>query len=730
MTISEQTETSPPPPPPAPERPPASVHTSYARVLRAVLLRELRQNWIVVALVFLAEFLFLALGEASGNGFMAYRYDPLNILLYGSLRFCVPASCIVGGLVIGLFQPLPDRNFDRWAFGIHRPVPRWLLFLGRAAAGFLLYALSVGLPLCLLLLYSTTSSGGHFFLWQYTLPYIADFFTGLVFYCAGLLVMDRRALICGSKVVPLVLAAMACTLSLLFPTFSAALLTSLICIVLFAVAALGSFVTHGYTLPARPAVRFANIVVLLLSSSMLVSLASAAVDSWFYGKRNEAMSSLPADSISEPPAITQKSRAVVADGSLATVISSIGNRGSNTNTGYFDSAGNQIDPKFPYGQILHYPNYTSSPQRGYRDLQYLAQDELSVPSRLPGTPEVRNHWIFDSTRNLFFVYRQPPVPYTFLGTFGATGFKPQSADATPFAPLLQDPALSLVTTEKAVLSLNKLAFSVFPIFAAPDGEIIRSYQSLRQDDGIDRTSCVVTDQGIYLLNNKDVPLRLALYRPFLNSHILKLYRIPSKGWWIVEYDSYNSNASQRSQHFEFYDDRGALLSTQEFPELRGDSAPIPLSPDARAIEESFATRTTLADALFQEPLFLRGSLWRIQTVVSWSSYPPSRFIRFASYFFPSRSPTLEFIAWAAVLGWAGGAWLLARFYRASSPLLWGLLGLLFGPALLLTFISTHTFPTRIKCPNCHVRRPIADPVCPNCKAPWPAPVQTGTEIFT
>ena len=116
-----------------------------------------------------------------------------------------------------------------------------------------------------------TRAGGLFFLWQYTLPHLADFFTGIVYYFAGLLIADRQARLYGSRVVPLVGALTASALVIAVPWFTAALVIAVAFAALFAAAALGSAVSRGYQLHAPAIWRLATVMILLLAFSLLLA---------------------------------------------------------------------------------------------------------------------------------------------------------------------------------------------------------------------------------------------------------------------------------------------------------------------------------------------------------------------------------------------------------------------------------------------------------------------------
>ncbi len=158
------------------------------------MLKELRQNWLNLALVICLEFIIVCVAEWFRSGWLFdTMHDYHNVLLLPAVRDSITLGCAAAGLLLGVLQPLADRNFDLWAFLTHRPVPRWWLYLGRIIAGLLLYGIAAGLPVAFALAIAPARWGGRFFIWEYTLPPIADWMSGLAFYFVGLLIMERQS---------------------------------------------------------------------------------------------------------------------------------------------------------------------------------------------------------------------------------------------------------------------------------------------------------------------------------------------------------------------------------------------------------------------------------------------------------------------------------------------------------------------------------------------------------
>jgi hypothetical protein len=80
---------------------------SPAHLLAAVIAKELRQNLISLALVYLIEFMLIMFEEWFRSGFWSEtRGTYLNVLLDPSVRAAIPFACAAAGLCLGIAQPV------------------------------------------------------------------------------------------------------------------------------------------------------------------------------------------------------------------------------------------------------------------------------------------------------------------------------------------------------------------------------------------------------------------------------------------------------------------------------------------------------------------------------------------------------------------------------------------------------------------------------------------------
>ena len=715
-------------------------HPATGRVLRAVILKEMRQNLVLVALAFLLMVIVALFGEYYRSGFLSYRYDPLNVLLYESVRASIPLACAVAAFILGVAQPLSDLNFDRWAFLMHRPVPRSMLFWGRALAGLLLYFIIAGVPLIALLLYGMTSAGGHYFVWQYTLPPIADFFTGTAYYFAGLLVADRQARYYGSRLVPLILAFAASFCASMSPWFLLAMFCNVCFATLLALGAWGSAVSHGYTLKAPAWLRMALAAGLFLACLILCGVPATVARLGINSAR------LPYSGTSEwwrvqsstdygllTDGTFYKSTSVYKWANTATAPYGISDYSTTT---YTDMEGHEIPA--PPEQVFETRAYISPEQqgrrerRGYRDLDQLVVETMfAQPSRYPGDPvrTPEDHWYLDQTKNRYYLYKYPPEHYQWAGTLGENGF----VAAPGLAQAFEDPITdynSGVLTRRVLYNVDLQNATAKPLFTAPPGEVIRGYSYMNTSTStqpalpvLDRLF-ILTDKQLFYLNRKGQTLaQLPVDRNV--SDTLGVRYLPQKQWWVLIY--YNTEREDpnlsNNYHYEFYDDAGKFVSSRDL--------------------QNTYDRVRTPEILLGES---KVAAWNAEEGVAmavspWTQLGMGRFARWlaptdadAARMLRAEDPDQEWIRTATfclcLLIFVSLMRPLTAFYRLEHGWLWYLLALLTGPAALLTLLATQKIPGRIRCPVCNTPRPLVALTCPTCHAPWPVPAQTGTEIFT
>jgi hypothetical protein len=161
----------------------------------AIVFKEIREN-IVWALLIL-----LALGASMA--YVIYRSPDETLLVGDSFHLVTAMGFSAAGFVLALIQVLVDRRRGRWDFVSHRPISRTRIFFSKFVAGAALYVLACVIPLVVAVGWIAIPGNvaapfdGHMIL-----PRLADLFSGLVWYAAGLLVAGRQARWIGSRIMP------------------------------------------------------------------------------------------------------------------------------------------------------------------------------------------------------------------------------------------------------------------------------------------------------------------------------------------------------------------------------------------------------------------------------------------------------------------------------------------------------------------------------------------------
>jgi hypothetical protein len=698
-------------------------------MLRAVITKELRQNLVYLALVLTLCIIAYGQAEYSHAGiFSYYRTYPINVLLIPSVREGMPVLCALAGFLLGIFQPIADIKFDRWAFLIHRPASRALLFSGRAIAGMILYCVAMGIPLLALFIWAVSPAGGTYFLWQYTLPPIIAFLCGIAFYFAGLLISERDARFYGSRVVPLVLAAATFLAADALSTFSSALLVCILSISVLLVAALGSAVSHGFRLRAHPALRIATSLVLLVSFSVLLLIPVLRFREELIGRIEDAVR----PTMGYPRVFRYYE--MLEDGTFVIRTSEEARAGEPAKRSYSDLEGNPIEKPVdnhyasPESFLSSLPSGSSEllqqNPRPYTDLDSLVSTSTYVWPHPENTPPSRiDTLFFDHTRDRYYIYRDPGRQ--FIGTLGADGFIPPGNLAKPFErPYRMDG--DILWTPHVAYLIDTRQFKTTPFFTAPPGDLILGLSWLySMNSNVVNKFFITTDSTIYLLDRTTGHILVRFPRSFEARYSSVIF-LPKINRFQFEWVDRNTNRATRG--YDYFSAEGKLLSRKSFPPLANEYPMIP--PSSRSLANAFRLQAidgSLLAAASPGLMLAHDAIHHFDARQSEQYYTQN----YTNYCLGDLYKIVSVSAFFATLGISTLiAWCLAHLYRLPSKWPWLLLTFLTGPAALFTLIATHTIPTRIKCPNCHVRRPIADPVCPNCKAPWPAPVQTGTEIFT
>ncbi|HSI11338.1 MAG TPA: hypothetical protein VK961_04810 [Chthoniobacter sp.] len=160
--------------------------------MKTIIWKELRENlkWAALAILCLTLAQTFALYQQRDN---VSSIDS-NVTLCSSAYLLVGlVGCVIVGAGLGILQILPEQNRDRWAALLHRPISRSTLFLGKVAAGLLLYLLATLIPLLVSVVY--VAMPGQFptpFIPGMIVPAASNVALGVAFYSLALLVSLTR----------------------------------------------------------------------------------------------------------------------------------------------------------------------------------------------------------------------------------------------------------------------------------------------------------------------------------------------------------------------------------------------------------------------------------------------------------------------------------------------------------------------------------------------------------
>lgn len=233
--------------------------------MRAMIWKEFRENLKWAALGFLATAGALAFAITQHKGGLSRDYLGMGSPLSNDMFQAATMICsAVVALLLGLVQVLPEKQLDKWAFLVHRPVSRTQLLAGKVITGLTLYALAVGVPFaCAAVWAAAPGNVPAPFEPGLLLPVVADFLAGTVYYFAGMVIALREARWYASRVLAAGLAVLCSFVVVLAPEFWHALLAIVVAATVLAIATWGNFISGGnYRPQPRPAKAALGIAVL------------------------------------------------------------------------------------------------------------------------------------------------------------------------------------------------------------------------------------------------------------------------------------------------------------------------------------------------------------------------------------------------------------------------------------------------------------------------------------
>jgi hypothetical protein len=649
--------------------------------MKAIILKELRENLklaLPAFLVLTALFMFAA-WDAGGAGLANEGLLRIASIFYA-----------VFGAALGWLQIHRERPRDLWAFLVHRPITRTGIFFAKVAAGLLLYAVSVSLPMLGYIIWvKIPGNVAAPFEWAMVVPDCGCFLLGIVWYFAAMLTSLGQARWYASRGLGLAAAFPLHAITLAFPglliywQFDLALLLPA---ALLATAVWGSIHAdvsyRGQPAPARAALA----TVLACGSTVLIVVALAFLSAVFHQSEDQYY------------AVTKDGEVfhVTARNSDPAIITDLsGARLKDPNTGR-DMDIQEFNKLVRDGQVI--PVEPAEPPHALQNLSESPQRYFYLPWRnVDGTLW---HWTRHGLLVGYDVHTR-----RFVGNLSPQG--PVSGFPEPKDCFLRPTYVGnqltprTLATASALYQIDLRSRSTKRIFTAPENDRIGGTKDVSEN-----ATVVVSQQSIQLLTADgkclwQVPHDPDYRRP-LSIRVFLLDATNQYALWIhsPRLQSQRLKGKIRSQMVWVSTDQGVLRRT----ELPTDDPPNP----ADALWDKLFSFLLPPEFPFMKPLLFRLALLGVP--IQWN---------------------LVRIGLAAAALCAAAGWLIGGRYHFSvrTKLAWAVFHLCAGVPGLLAFLSIYEWPARETCPNCNRLRIVDREQCEHCAADFAPPEKDGTEIF-
>lgn len=674
--------------------------------MKAIIWKELRENfkWAVLALLALtlAEIYALASGRTRSDPYQAVTLAGSSFLLVTSF------GCALIGAAIGALQILPELRRDQWASLLHRPVSRSMIFLGKVAAGILLYLLATVPPFMASVAFVATP--GQFaapLVPGLLIPGLSDIGMGLVFYSLALLLCLHRQRWLGSRgaIALSILPAFAYHLTVGLPFFL--LFFSAILLLL---AGWGAILSNGPS-GARPWITKVAMIAVIFMGCFAVFL--------LLGKLFQLTSrTTPFESV------TFKSFRIFKDGKIF-----IFTQTGNTSFSLTDFEGNPVtDERYAGNDTgnktvrMEYlfrvtPHKFSQQSLFLRRMYRNAFSCLRVAN--PFTYDSAEIWFHNIAGNYFVGYDK--LSRRRAAFCSAMGYQPANATPSPFPYKLQTTmsrgSSALYWSGSRLYKMDFTERTMTVVYQA-ENDTIHGALNVAADFEKTGFTLILLSRDILLLDKEGKlvfsipyshdPAIWNMFQIGTNAAMDRLYVIYSPGfWWHVDSDKLN-----RQTYLDVIDMQGKVLQSHGLP------AQISAEPSGWLYNYGFAILPGLPVAL--ATLHKHFSDDKISSFVPQTLWP--------SFVVPKEKLFLVFGV-SAVLAIVVGIWSLRVGFKRSQSLKWTLFVLLFGAPAFLAFRLASDWPTRVRCPQCGRPRQIDQQNCASCSEEWARPKASGTEVF-
>jgi hypothetical protein len=671
-------------------------------MLRALFLKEARElaPWLALAALAFSAATALAFRTVATHA-VNRTADAMGGLLAGVFMLVyllVPAGT---ALLAGFVQFFPESKPGRYAFLVHRPASRSLVFWGKALAGVALLWAALGVPLMVAVLWARDPA--HLpapFTWAMVQAPLADLLSAVPYYFAGVLVARRTdARWLGSRLLPAAAPLVASGLTLVATRFEYAALAAAIATGVMLEPARAAFVAAGQL---RPQPRHAKA---LLGVGLAVALLTAG---------GAALGII--DSITAPPRdyVQGASYAFLHDGTAVRI------RHDGTPLAAYETLdGRPVGDGSKAPSLLNFTQVMTSeflaaytPRRLIHQAEHYFSYAFQTPGRVEWYREADGGYLVGMDQEhrrlvgalgpggLAAGKRTPPVrfPTPVLVAGGA------SAGSSALREMV-----TLLAAGDTVYQLND-DLTLSPRLTTPDRRPVRGLSHLFGTLNENRAegepvqayvyTVVLTDAEILFLKKDQVVARCP--RPETRGRAITAAYLPGQNRFAIQLRGSDFRSGNRETFF--LNEGGGIDRTVALPddEFMLTGAP---SVITEVIGPAVAPPTGVAaigalDALWEEP----------------NRQDDARYLRNSLLVASATAVCVALLA-------------RRRLQRPAGVGLWAVLGLALGPVAVPLMLSLQPRAALAACPGCGRRRRVDEAACPACGAAFRPPAANGTEIF-
>jgi len=659
--------------------------------MKQLWLKEWREQF-KVALIGLAIFSLILL-QAVKNGmsqlsslYQGYETtiwaDGLQPLVSGELLGESAFFCGFFGLALGWLQIFAENHRDLRAFLVHRPVDRLLLLHAKLLSGLALYALAVGLPFAVLLVYVLIP--GHVpapFEWAMVGPMVNLFLLGLVGYGAGLLIGLRPARWYASRIFglgPAILAAIAVFASREY--WQAAGVLGVAGLVLY-FAVRGAFQTGGVYPDQKWTAKLALSITCAVAGLLLCGLAMAMLDMLLRSNT----------------ALQNSYYAVTKTGEVYRVVRNGKIFDLNDQPLLDKKTGQPVKMKDFYdtwpdwlqtGVNLENPNPARVPRRE----SYGSSLRYFLPWRV--SDKVLWYWTRDGHLAGYNGITRQAAGILTPGGLDVAFWVPEYSYQSYFQP--NQPA-HVMGANHALYRVDAEAHTVKPFFTATNQGGIGGFS-----DGYNGGNVLVATRDTIRLLNPDGGTDLAVpYEPgWPNYSSIAAYWLPHTNGFVVQFipnheinQKLGGKLANQMVWFNAAGQKTRTLALPKLPEYEEDDIV------GNACSLLFPPALRLPLERFANPDY-QHNVWDVLSVIP------------------------------ALLSAAAG-WMMGRRYHFTGrdQAAWAGFHLIFGLPGLIAFFSVQEWPAKEPCPHCGKPRMVDREQCEYCGGVFAPPATNGTEIF-